>query len=247
MGPIKIWDQGIVRPRATACNDPGSEPVVPTVNESHQRRMAEVDRMHHFNESLLVKHLELLARPERIAFAVAVAGRQLSSYERYILTLEGCVDRRPFEIVAQLWDQLRLPVLGQDEWTGKVNEIMERLPDENDKEGIHVAFADDALSSLAYAIRCYLNSESQEAAWAAKRAYEAADQAAIRLLDGQSNTQSSEADILGHELVQLELERQLRDLALLQEGAIDDVREHSSREQLLTEKDVENLSRIESI
>ena len=69
------------------------------------------------------------------------------------------------------------------------------LPAESDDWVIGNALADDALSSLAYAIRCSLTPEPQEAAWAARRAYEAADQAAMRVLGVQPGLPNTEAAI----------------------------------------------------
>ena len=111
---------------------------------------------------------------------------------------------------------------------------MSLLPEESDAWGVGHALADDALSSLAYAIRCLLKAGPQESAWAARRAYEAADHAAISVLGISPGSPSAEAVIKSHSFVQRELERQRRDLALLRKGSVVEVEGYAKHEKLLT-------------
>jgi hypothetical protein len=90
---------------------------------------------------------------------------------------------------------------------------------------------------MAYAIRCLLTPEPQEAAWAARRPYEAADQAAIRVLGVQPGLPNTEVAIKSHSFVQRELARQRQDLLLLHDDAIDDVQRQAFTDELLTEQE----------
>ena len=118
---------------------------------------------------------------------------------------------------------------------------MSLLPEESDDWVIGHALADDALSSLAYAIRCLLTPEPQEAAWAARRAYEAADQSAIRVLGALAGSPNTEAAIKSHGFVQRELARQRMDLHLLRTDSVDEVQRKAFADQLLTAQEAAAL------
>jgi len=116
------------------------------------------------------------------------------------------------------------------------------LPEESDDWATKKhALADDALSSLAYAIRCLLTPEPQEAAWAARRAYEAADQAAILVLGVHLGSPNAEAAIKAHSFVQRELARQQTDISLLRADSVDEVQRRAFAAELLTSEEVASL------
>jgi hypothetical protein len=77
-----------------------------------------------------------------------------------------------------------------------------------------------------YAYRCRQNEEAQEAAWAARHAYEAIDNWVINREDIDISERGAEQRVLSHPLVQAELARQRRDLEELlgvrDEGAVAD-------------------------
>jgi len=104
-----------------------------------------------------------------------------------------------------------------------LEEVMTMFPDEGSESSNLHAYAQDALSSLAYTIRCLMDGSAQEAAWGANSAYEAADQAAIRQLDIQPGGTAAEHQILMHPFVQRELERQERDLQILEQHPFNEV------------------------
>lgn len=128
-------------------------------------------------------------------------------------------------IVDETWRALALNVVPIN-CASSLDEVMELLPEEQDEWAPLHVYADHALASLAYTIRCLLSSNAQEAAWAARRTYEAADQAAIRQLDIQPGTVDSESLILRHEIVQRELERQALDLQTLERNSAQEVLSH---------------------
>lgn len=112
------------------------------------------------------------------------------------------------------------------------------FPDEESESSNLHAYAQDALSSLAYTVRCLIDGSAQEAAWGANSAYEAADQAAIRQLGIQPGGTAAEHRILMHPFVQRELERQERDLHILEQHpfkeVLDQLKLSALSEQTLT-------------
>lgn len=194
-----------------------------------------------FEENALVGELRGLPSQARIAFAAAAATRQLGSYERLARESSSSNEHRPREIVAQLWADLKAAAVDRAAWSALLDEVMSLLPEESDDWAISHALVDDALSSLAYAIRCLLTPEPQEAAWAARRAYEAADQAAIRALGVQPGSPITETAIQSHSFVQRELARQRNDLSLLHADSIDDVQRRAFADELLTEQEAASL------
>lgn len=188
-----------------------------------------------FDETSLVEELATVPGSARMAFAAAAATRQLAGYERIAR------DRQLRMLVVELWSAIQQPAVDAAAWSAKLEEVIALLPGENDDWDTGRALADDALSSLAYAIRCLLKPEPQEAAWAARRAYEAADQAAIRLSGLQPGIPSNETSILAHEVVQRELSRQRSDLQLLHSGSLDEVERISFQSQLLNDREADSL------
>lgn len=198
--------------------------------------------MHSFDENALVSELGTLPSRARVAFAAAAATRQLGSYERFALGLGAESAQRPREIAVQLWADLHAAEVDRAAWSARLDEVMGFLPEEGDDWVIGHALADDALSSLAYAIRCLLTPEPQEAAWAARRGYEAADQAAIRVLGIQPGLPNAEVAIKSHGFVQRELARQRNDLSLLRADSVDEVRRQAFADELLSEEEAASVT-----
>lgn len=199
--------------------------------------------MYKFGENALINELEGMPNAPRIAFAAATATRQLGSFERLSSRHGAEADLRPREIVVQLWDDLQEPIVNRAAWTERLDEVMGLLPEDGDDWFIGLAMAEDALSSVAYAIRCLLTHSAQEAAWAARRAYEAADQAAIKVLGLTPGLPNEEITIREHCFVQRELARQRNDLLLLHAAnTIEDVRRNAFSNELLTEQEAAQLS-----
>ncbi|MBJ7309095.1 DUF416 family protein [Rugamonas sp. CCM 8940] len=171
--------------------------------------------MYSFDEPTLVGELATLSPPQQVAFAAAAASRQLNSYEWYARRFQPAALPRPREIATALWQALQAGTTEPNSLSELLEEVMGLLPEESDDWIVCHSLAEDALSSLAYALRALLQADPQEAAWAARRGYEAVDQAAIRALEVQPGSPETELAIRCHPLVQRELERQRRDLAFL--------------------------------
>lgn len=195
--------------------------------------------MYSFDEVILLGELGTLSNRSLIAFAAAAASRQLSSYER--ITNDQHNERCPRVITTDLWVALRADSIDRPVWLSALDEVLSLLPEESNESIIGYALVDDALSSLAYAIRCLLKPERQEAAWAARRAYEAADQAAICSLGVQAGLPETEAVIKSHVFVQRELARQRNDLLLLRADSLDEVQRLALDDELLTDQEATSL------
>jgi hypothetical protein len=194
-----------------------------------------------FDENSLAAELMTLPEQARVAFAAATATRQLSSYERLARALDLGSARRPRELAVQLWSDVYAVAVDHAAWSARLDEVMALLPEESEDWAIGHALADDALSSLAYAIRCLLKPDPQEAVWAGRRAYEAADQAAICVLGVQPGSPTDEAAIKSHNYVQRELARQRRDLSLLHADSVDEMQRQAFSDELLTEQEADSV------
>jgi hypothetical protein len=87
---------------------------------------------------------------------------------------------------------------------------MGMIPGKEVDGGLLTQMAEDGLASLAYAVRCLLVDEPQEAEWAVGREYDATDHAAIKLTGLRCRTPKKEAKLLAHPLIQRALGRQQR-------------------------------------
>jgi uncharacterized protein YjaG (DUF416 family) len=171
-----------------------------------------------FDASALVSSLKCLTLQGQVAFAAAAATRQLPNYEIFVRSENIGAEPSARMLLSKLWEDLHQNIVDRELWSGNLELVMERLPGEGQGWDIPRALADDALASLAYAIRCLLSEDPQEAVWAASRAYESADQRAICGLEIQPGPPDAELKIKSHPFVQHELGYQLQDLADLQMG-----------------------------
>ncbi|QYF93994.1 hypothetical protein KY495_01765 [Massilia sp. PAMC28688] len=192
--------------------------------------------MRRYDEPSLVLALTELEAGCLVAFATAAATRQLSVYEYFMKDASGGYSLRLRAIASSLWTILGTRPVDAAYWSAILDEVMSMIPDEGT-----APLADDGVSSLAYSIRCLLNRDPQEAAWAARRAYEAADQAAIWDLDIQVGLPETEAALQAHVFVQRELTHQALDLQLLGRGLIDEVKTRAYHNTLLSTAELKSL------
>lgn len=152
-----------------------------------------------FNESDLRKKLEGLLPPFRVLFSAACAERRLGKIrtgmggEAYVL---GCA-------MDYLWHELGTGIFDSRHLQEELSRCL--VFGDTDWEG--------SAACVAYAIRTRLTSDSQEAVWAARSAYEDLDYEVMNKLNVDLNKPGVESVILADEKIQSELLRQLRDLA----------------------------------
>jgi hypothetical protein len=104
------------------------------------------------------------------------------------------------------------------------------IPQEDDSPWVmEQASAEDAGAAVAYAMRCRQSGQAQDAAWSARRAYEALDHYVINRENIDTNKPGAEERVLGHPVVQAELARQRRDLDEVLDLSDVDVRRIAAR------------------
>lgn len=176
-----------------------------------------------YDETRLKQELATLPPRLRVAFATAAATRQLPCYARLAPPRLVQAQLDPKALLEALWQKIRDGDLAPGAWQATLDKLMDVLDKETPDWRPFDFLAEDALVTLAYAIRCLLDPEPQEAAWAARVAYESADQAVIRLQGDVPATAAAEARILAHPFIQRTLGLLHEDLASLKRRNVEEV------------------------
>jgi uncharacterized protein YjaG (DUF416 family) len=171
--------------------------------------------MFRFDEQILKSELSRLPAQSRVAFAASSAQRLISAY-RAFAKISGQPAAQLEDPLEYVWTHL-LTQPQRGEVKCVLAEVMALIPAEDGPGWTPlVAYAEDAVSAVAYCLRCLLSGEAQDAAWAARRVYEALDQFVIARDDITPGAAGTEHRILQDPLIQAELQRQKRDLTDLQ-------------------------------
>lgn len=167
----------------------------------------------HYNEQELVRRLEQLSPKLRVVFAAACAERLLPTYFSFSERTGNGDPSRLAMILERLWVDLQGNPMSTEEMRANLDVCMSLIPQEGEDLWVdEQAYAEDAAVALAYALRCRQSGESQEAAWAARRAYEAVDYYVINRVGIDANQPGGEEQVLSHDIVRAELARQHRDI-----------------------------------
>jgi uncharacterized protein YjaG (DUF416 family) len=183
-------------------------------DEPDDRRLAEVTSMQKFDEAKLISEIGVLPPPLRVAFAAACAERQMSAYREFE---KHCGRSSPNALDLALEEVWAHPEQPQDIETfeEQIEAMMSLVPQEDSINGPWTQDATNAQNAgmaVIYALRTKLRADPQEAAWAARVAYEALDNFVINGQDVDTNMPGAELRVLAHTLVQAELARQLSDI-----------------------------------
>ena len=133
-----------------------------------------------YDEALLVVELSRLTPATRVMFAASCAERLRPLYGRY---QEVSDEANPDQLDAALeaaWGAASgaMPRDALSAWQVVAEGL---VPDEDDESWVdEFAYGQNGAAAVAYALRTALTSDPQEAAWAARQVYEAADFAAQR-------------------------------------------------------------------
>ena len=175
-----------------------------------------------YDESDLLRRLSSLTPLGRSAFALCCSLRLFPGYLSWHSEVGTIPDRRVEDLLALLEGLF----LGQARGAGvelqsvDVETLLDLMPTENSTWSQSWPIAEDAVACLVYTLESLQKSDLQEAAWAARRAYESADQLAILDLEDGSRGFPDEQVLLKHPFVQQELERQERDFDLISKGEL---------------------------
>jgi uncharacterized protein YjaG (DUF416 family) len=175
-----------------------------------------------YDEPDLVARLARLPSKLRVVFAALCAERQLPNYFRFS-ERSGWGDPKFLkEALQSIWEDVQgSKSLNKAELETMLERCEALTPtgEENTKE--ESAYADDAGTSLLYTIRTRLTDNPQEAAWAARRAFEAVDYFIMRQIDSTTITREHLRFALSQPIVQAELRRQQADLKELESASAD--------------------------
>jgi uncharacterized protein YjaG (DUF416 family) len=166
-----------------------------------------------FDEQELVAKLDRLSRPFRPVFAAASAERLVPAYANFSLRTAGKNPSMLATTLENLWPDIQSGCTNQERATEKIELCLQLMPQEDPSSWVSEhALAEDAIAAVTYAFRCWQTGQSQEAAWAARRVYEALDHFVIDQEQVNTNMIGAEDRVLSHPLIQAELSRQQRDL-----------------------------------
>lgn len=161
-----------------------------------------------YDEATIVRDLNRVASKSRVAFAASCAERLFPAYEDFCRRVGRGDQATLGGILARVWEHLLGDQMSSEQVREDLGRCMELIPGEDEVPWVdEQAYADDAASAIAYALRTLDSGESQEAAWAARRAYEAADHHVMYRLGLEAESQ-----VLAHPVVQTEFSRQRRDI-----------------------------------
>jgi uncharacterized protein YjaG (DUF416 family) len=166
-----------------------------------------------FDERSLTNGLDHIPPPLRVIFAATIAERLLPAYENFSRETGRGHPGMLADIVERLWRDIKGTPMDAPELQESINLSMSLIPREDDIPWIpEQAWAEDAAAATTYALRCRQNGDPKEAAWAARRAYEALDHFVQASASSDTITVADEERVLSNPLIQAELMRQRRDL-----------------------------------
>jgi hypothetical protein len=167
--------------------------------------MAKIVGMLRYDEAQLVRDLSAETKAARAAFAAASAERLQPLYT-WFHEVSGQGD--PAVLRAALdavWD-LVLGLRAPDDLDRLQDAAESLVPDEEDDGWVEQsAYAQNAAAAVAYAVRSWISDDPEEAGWAARQLYEAADYAAQQETD-DLNAPGAEDALLARPVVQEALE-----------------------------------------
>lgn len=124
-----------------------------------------------YDEAALNERLARLPEAARVAFAASCAERLVPVYE----WAAGSSADQDVAVVRAALDLGWSASASTDQIEQAQAEVEALVPDEDDEGFIDVALAQNAVGCVAYVLRARLSHDVQDAVWAARQLYEAAD------------------------------------------------------------------------
>jgi hypothetical protein len=202
------------------------------------------ESMLNYDEAQLLDVLKAMPPDSRLACAAAAATRLVPACERFAALHATAGRGRARQIAAAIWHCIEGRDPDPPNWRAVLNEVMAMIPGEDVEGGMLTLLAEDALACLAYAVRCLLTDDPQQAAWALGREYDAADQVAIALMGIVPKNAKQEAKVLCHPLVQRALGRQYQDMILLQQDGVAELQRQAYAQPAFTEQELTAFSSV---
>lgn len=202
------------------------------------------DSIFSYDKQGLLADLAALPPAARLAYAAAAATRLMPACERFASARAPETVGRARAIVAELWQCILSGDAGELAWPAVLDEVMGMIPGPEMEGGLLTQTAEDALASLAYAIRCLLVDDPVQAELAVGREYDATDQAAIKITGVVPTTPKKEARLLAHPLIQRALGRQVADLKLMRHGDFAELLRQAVANPTFTEQELVAVSSV---
>lgn len=169
-----------------------------------------------FDETTLVNDGNSLTPELRIAFAALAAERIMPGVDGLAGGPGDSISVQARSILDAVW--ARLGEDGQPSYVRQqIESCMALLSQHAESWGSSRPFAEDALSAIAYTLRCESTGMATEAAYAARRGYEAVDKYVVQQLDVDLNSPGAEKIVLADPRIQAELQFQRTDMRALQQ------------------------------
>lgn len=151
----------------------------------------------------------------QLAFAATCSERLLPFYRCYVEEKNELNDDPYVSALISVWHCVETM-----ERYENVRDLLEeceaKLPAEEDAWKVGCPYAGDGAAVILYSLRFLFSKDQQEVIWAARRAYEVADNFVCNLQEQCLGSPNGENSILRHPIIQNELTRQLRDLRELE-------------------------------
>jgi len=196
-----------------------------------------------FDEEDLSTELARLPHWSRGAFSASCAQRLIRVCDTFARA-RGGIDQTQLVDQAREYVWTHILVDPEPEKTDELLDgIMSLIPNDEEPNWTPLtSYAEDGLSALAYCLRCLQSGcDPQEAAWAARRLYEAVYQFVIDSDEISSDEPGGDTAVLRSVAIQTELARQARDLADLRSAVgsaspdfLEGLRTRSTHEQAIT-------------
>jgi len=170
--------------------------------------------MQDFNESNLIEELSGLPGSMRVVFAAACAERLMPAYRKFEVQDDQEAPNALERALSAVWDDPS-PIRDRERLEQLIEDLMALVPQEESCTQPwtqDMTNAQNAGMSVLYVLRTKLAGDAQEAAWAARVAYEALDNVVINQEKIDTSLPGEEQRVLAHPLLQAEFARQQRDI-----------------------------------
>jgi uncharacterized protein YjaG (DUF416 family) len=165
-----------------------------------------------FIKAQIDDRLKSLDQHKRAIFAICCATRLQSAYSH--LHKKHSQGNPPLlrEAINMIWSWASGNDIPRAVFESYLDKVMLLVPEEDDNWTIDSAYAEDAVSAVAYSIRSILNDDYKEACWASTCMWDAVDSYITNTLNVDWALADAETVISENVLMQSEFARQKRDL-----------------------------------
>jgi uncharacterized protein YjaG (DUF416 family) len=169
-----------------------------------------------FDKEELIRRLQNLFFPARVALACACAERLFPVYRWFSERSHHGDSGRIEGILDIVWTGLSARNGAAPDLPALKTEVLSLdMPEEAGKPWMAHHAASDCVAALYYALSCWLSHRPEDAAWAASRVYDALDGLVIHRDQLDMNAPGARDRVVGDPLIQAEFQRQRDDLESL--------------------------------